>query len=343
MNKPLFQLVLVHLKSFWREPGILFWAFGFPLLMAWILGVAFSHKSDIVRKVGIVKNGKELTVQQSIQKRFAKSSQSRFKLLLFTLEEAKVALKQGRIQLYITQNINTQALSYHFDPNNQESYLTYLVLEQNPTSTSQIKPSSQKGERYIDFLIPGLITIGIMNSCLWGIGWSLIEFRMKKLLRRIVATPLKKWQFLLSHFLTRLIITFAETSLLLAFAYWYFELEILGSLLACIILFVVGNLTFTGIAVFVSSRASNTQVANGLVNSVTFPMMTLSGIFFSYHSFPDWVVPFIQYLPLTLFTDALRGVFTEGFGVQQILLPTSILFSYGLLFFMGGLKLYKWD
>ncbi len=149
--------------------------------------------------------------------------------------------------------------------------------------------------------------ISIINACLWGIGWNLIELRIKKLLRRMVATPLKKSVFLLSHGLNRMFISAAELLLLYVFAHFYFDITIQGSLLALSLIFLSGYSAFAGIAVLISSRAENTQSGNGLINSVTLPMFILSGIFFSYHNFPNWIIPYVEVLPLTILTNSLES------------------------------------
>ncbi|MCB1157507.1 MAG: ABC transporter permease [Leptospiraceae bacterium] len=335
MNRPLLQLYISQLKVFFREPGILFWAFGFPIMMAFILGTAFDTKKNLLGKIAYIGTEDKLGELKILQKN------KNFEILSMTEEEAKLSLKRGKILLYVKSE-PTNTYRYYFDPGNSESYLAYLKL-QNRSGEANIIPLTSKGERYIDFFIPGLITMGIMNSCLWGIGWNLIEFRMKKLLRRIIASPVRKSDFLLSHFLNRLTITFAENVVLLLFAGFYFKVQMPLSWGSFFLLFLAGNFCFAGFGVLISSRTANTQIANGLINAVGFPMMILSGIFFSYHNFPDWIIPVIQYLPLTVFTDALRMVFVEGAGLVVIIIPTVLLFLYGLFTFLLGLRIYRWD
>jgi ABC-type multidrug transport system permease subunit len=111
---------------------------------------------------------------------------------------------------------------------------------------------------------------------------------------------------------------------------------------ALLLVFLAGNFAFAGLAVFVSSRTSNTEVGNGFINAIVFPMMILSGIFFSYHNFPDWAIPVIQMLPLTMLADGIRSIFIEGTGLVQVAPPILILTAIGALFFTAGLKIFKW-
>ena len=224
MIKILIRLILAQFKIFFREPGVVFWSFGFPLVMAWILGIAFANKGDVLHIVGIVNESsdsqnslpkwlheitgtglEEYSSESGLEWKVSENNgeKAHFRFKSMNKHEAKRSLKQGKISLWIIGHPTT-AIQYYFDPENTGSRLTYLLLErafrvQSSTEPlSEIKPMTMKGSRYIDFLIPGLMAMSIMNACLWGIGWSLIDLRIKKLLRRMVATPLRKSIFLLN-------------------------------------------------------------------------------------------------------------------------------------------------
>ena len=184
--------------------------------------------------------------------------------------------------------------------------------------------------------------MGIMMSVMWGISYGMIERRKLKLLRRMVATPMNKAYFLASIILARIIINALEAGVLFAFAYFYFDIVIQGSWLAFILLFASGNMAFAGIAILSSSRTSNTEIGNGVINAVVTPMMILSGIFFSYRNFPDWSVQIIQYLPLTMLTDGIRSVFNEGAGIMFVMPAVGLLSAIGIIAFSIGLKIFKW-
>ncbi len=368
MNSILFRLVISQFKLFFREPGVVFWSFGFPVVMAWILGIAFANKGEILRNVAIVtenpavvsalpkwlheKSGtvdNQLSGEAELEWEVGMNAgdQARFRFRAMSEEEAVLALKRGQISLWIEGSPETN-LSYRFDPDNADARLTYLLLETafrekiSSEIKAEIRPLTMVGIRYVDFLIPGLMAMSIMNACLWGIGWNLIELRIKKLLRRIVATPLRKSIFLISHGLNRMILSAAEMLLLYIFAYFYFDIRIQGSLLALALVFLSGYCAFAGIAILISSRVQNTQSGNGMINIVTMPMFILSGIFFSYHNFPDWLIPYVEVLPLTMLTNSLRGIITEGIGLAQVIQPSLGLFGIGAVCFALGLKLYLW-
>jgi ABC-2 type transport system permease protein len=368
----LWHLTLALFREITREPGVLFWGILFPILMSLGLGLAFTRKADITRKVAVIRSHGTSEKANSEIFRFLEtdcqirqpdekeSFRWRYDLkdnklgnttfLFYELEwdEAMVMLKRGTLNLILKDN-NSET-EYHFDPVNSDAELTYLKLRgligtgrAFPAGNStEIKPLTVIGTRYIDFLIPGLITLGVMMSSMWGISYGIIEKRSKKLLRRLVATPMKKSHFLIALITVRVTMNFIEALALILFATIAFNLTIQGSISALIILFIAGNIAFAGIAVFVSSHTSNTEVGNGLINAVVMPMMVLSGIFFSYQNFPDWSVNVIKALPLTMLTDGIRGIFNEGAGINEAAVPILVLSATGIIFFGAGLKIFKW-
>ncbi len=340
-----FELVLMELKSFYRNPGIIFWAFGFPLLMAGVLGSAFSNKKDSIRKIGIIGENSIALVSQYQMIPIPENSFSQFEFISISQDDAIKKMKRGELHLYLESAKND--LIYYFDPSNSESYQSYLLVERllnkSDIPSGKIISINTKGSRYVDFLIPGLLALGIMNSCIWGSGWTLIEFRIKKLMRRMMATPLPKWIFLMSHVFTRFILSGLEFVFLIIFSYFMYDVHIQGSYLAIIVCFFSGNFAFSGIAILFSSRAASTQVANGLINLVTFPMTICSGVFFSYHNFPEAAEKIIQYFPLTLIADSIRSIYNEGAQLSDVAIPAIILNIIGTVFFTLGLKVYKWD
>jgi ABC-type multidrug transport system permease subunit len=363
--KQLLQLISVQFKEFLREPGVIFWSLAFPVLMAWGLGIAFTQQGEQVRHVAIVESGaptpelSRFLKENSVKIQAGKQPQKYFKTLgndrlgrtiyefsTTSREDAIVKMKRGEIALILQEDKN--GIHYHFDPKNSEAQVAYLQLsaamsaKDQAGSAANVEPLTQTGTRYIDFLIPGLLAMGIMMSAMWGISYSLIEKRTKKLLRRMVATPMKKSGFLISHFISRVTLSAGESVLLLLFGWWYFDITVQGSFPAFIAVFLAGNIAFIGLAIFVSARTTRTEVGNGLINAVVMPMMIGSGIFFSYHNFPGWLIPLIQQLPLTMLADSMRSIFIEGADFGQVWLETALLSGMGSLFFALGLKIYKW-
>ena len=371
--KQLWQLISALFREIIREPGVLFWGILFPILMSLGLGLAFTKKADVIRKVAVInladrsQAGSENSVTGFLEKnceknvlsekdtwqwkytiRDEKLGHSVFLFYDMKWDEAVRFLKRGTINVLLLGR--NDSIEYHFDPMNPDAQLTYLKLSsivgkgevQEVQTNSEIKPLTVTGTRYIDFLVPGLISMGVMMSCMWGISYGIIEKRSKKLLRRLVATPMKKSHFLIALMTVRITMNFIESSVLFLFALFAFKMTIQGNISALILMFLAGNIAFAGIAILVSSHTSNTEVGNGLINFVVFPMMVLSGIFFSYQNFPDWSLPVIKNLPLTMLTDGIRSIFNEGAGYHEVALPILILTATGALFFAAGLKIFKW-
>lgn len=351
MNNSLVNLVIVQFKEFFREPAILFWALVFPLAIAGVLGIAFTKQAEPIRKIAIIKsenteNSKNLERLKSQDDSLNQDEPQQFSFFYSAYDSAEIKLKRGEISLFIEVAAN-DSLVFNFDPQNAEGRLTYLMLENKfykdeGADPLKIEPITAKGNRYIDFLIPGLIALGIMNSCIWGIGWNLIEARIKKLMLRMVATPMKKSYFLLGHIISRAVLSSVEAGLLFLFAYLVFGVSMQGSFLAFAIIFFTGIMAFAGISVIASSRATSTQEGNGIINAIVLPMTILSGVFFSYRSFPDWAVAIIEKLPLTMLSDGLREIFNEGATLQDVGGQILGLAITGIFFFVIGLKIYKW-
>lgn len=354
MNNALVQLTSIHFKTFFREPGIVFWAIVFPILISWVLGIAFTSKGESAMRVIVVENAPSVSgmidkffptgssdFTRTIGKDIASPIQITFQR--GTVKQAQLALKKGLINLYIT--LNTNGITYHYDPNNNEARTSHLIIERSlipQASLSTLKPVTTQGSRYIDFLIPGLMAFGIMNSCLWGISYNLIEFRMKKLLRRMVATPMQKSSFFISLIIARIILSSLETTFLILFAFFYFKISLTGSITALILVYLSGIAVFSGISILISSRTSNSQVGNGIINAVILPMTILSGVFFNYQNFPVWAIKVIKLLPLTVLVDNLRGIFIEGFSLSMVAIPSFLLICIGMVLFIIGLRIYKW-
>jgi ABC-2 type transport system permease protein len=370
----LWQLFVALFREIIREPGVLFWGILFPILMALGLGVAFSKKADVTRKIAIIKSAEQVPghredslittfLEQTCEKNNSenqdewkwkyiikddKLGNSIFLFYDMKWEEAMMLLKRGTINVLLTGREGKTG--YHFDPMNADAELTYLKLSSiigegkilTAKSNSEIKPLTVTGTRYIDFLVPGLLALGVMMSCMWGISYGIIEKRSKKLLRRMVATPMKKSHFLIALISVRFTMNLIEALILLLFALIAFKMKIQGDLLSLILIFVAGNIAFSGIAVLVSSHTSSTEVGNGIINFVVTPMMVLSGIFFSYQNFPEWALPVIKYMPLTMLADGIRSIFNEGAGYSQVVMPILILTITGITFFAAGLKIFKW-
>jgi ABC-2 type transport system permease protein len=366
-NHQLYRLIVAHFTEIIREPAVLFWGIVFPIMMAWGLGIAFTHKGDVVQKVAIVHySDTTITKQESFLFSFLKKNTQKkgnqfeaelknkklgnVKLIFLECkwQDAYSMLKNGTVTLIIEDHVDD--MKYHFDPASPEAQVLYQLLTRMfnngidfySARQEEIEPLTISGTRYIDFLIPGLISMGIMMSCTWGISYTMIDRRSKKLLRRMVATPMKKSNFLIALMTVRFAMNLVEAALLFLFAWLYFHIQIQGNIAALAAIFIAGNIAFSGIAILISSHTSSTEVGNGLINAIVTPMMVVSGVFFSYHNFPDWSLPVIQKLPLTMLADSVRSIFNEAAGFAEVWKEIFILSATGIISFIVGLKIFKW-
>jgi ABC-2 type transport system permease protein len=371
--KQLIQLTLAYFRQIIREPGVLFWGIAFPILMSLGLGIAFTKKADIFRDVAWIATQNNPSGQPgSVIKDFLETHNAKitkdkegnqsyhltipddklgnttFTFRIMDWQKAMVLLKRGNLTMIIGES--GRQIDYHFDPLNPDAQLIYLKLSnlfQDPSvlqrkDNTSIKPLTVTGTRYVDFLVPGLIAMGVMMSIMWGISYEIIDNRAKKLLRRMVATPMKKSHYLIALITVRVGMNFVESGLLFLFTWLAFGIKVQGSVPALLTIFMAGNIAFAGIAIFMSSHTAKTEIGNGLINLVSMPMMVLSGIFFSYHNFPEWSSSIIQKFPLTMLADGVRSVFIEGAGFAEITIPSLILTGTGIIFFLGGLKIFRW-
>lgn len=346
---PLWQLTLARFREFVREPAAIFWVYGFPLLLAVALGIAFrerpveSIRVD-VRGDGPGGRGAAERVKQQLE------SDARIKVVVGDEDAARNRLRVAKTDLVVTPaTAATQADDYLLDPNRPESVLARsavdnVLLRQRlgsaPVPTeSEIK---EPGGRYIDFLIPGLLGINLLGGGLFGVGFVTVDMRVRKLLKRFVATPMRRSDFLLSLMMSRLVFTFFEIGLLLAFAYLVFDIRVRGDWLAFAVLVFFGGTCFAGLGLLLACRAKTIETVSGLMNAVMLPMYVVSGVFFSSDRFPDSVQPIIKALPLTALNDGLRAVMNDGAGWEALPYPLLVLGLWGGISFGLALRFFRW-
>ena len=264
---------------------------------------------------------------------------------------ARVALRAGRVALLLVPPVQPGgALGYRFDPVRPEAQLgraTVDAILQKAAGRRDLRlvrdePVSEPGARYIDFLIPGLIGMNLMSGSMWGIGWTIVNMRVRKLLKRLLAAPMRRSHLLYAQALARLALIPLEVGIILAFARLAFDVRVNGSWPALAIVSLVGSASFAAIAILVASRAQNHESVSGLMNLVMMPMFVLSGVFFSASHFPQVMQPIVAALPLTALNDGLRAVMIDGASLGGILRPLAVMATWGLLAFAAGLRLFRW-
>jgi ABC-type multidrug transport system permease subunit len=329
-----------------REPEVVFWVFVFPLLLALGLGIAFRNKPENAPSVAIVEGAEAQDAQALLHK--APQSNA-FKVQLLSADAAHQGFRLGKFDIVIEPD-GKGSFTYQYDPARPESVLARAEVDdalqsgagrKNPVPTSSTA-SSEPGSRYIDFLIPGLLGMNLMNSGMWGIGFALVDMRQRKLLKRFVGTPMRRGDFLLALASSRLILMIIEVGLLLAFGALFFHMRIMGSIAAIALIAGIGSLTFGGVGLLTASRAQKIESVSGLINLVMMPMWIFSGVFFSYERFPAVIHPFIKALPLTALNDTLRASILEGTPILHQWPRLLVMIAWGGISFLLALKWFRW-
>jgi ABC-2 type transport system permease protein len=339
---PLWQLFLMRLRALWREPSALFWIFVFPMLISIALGLAFRNQSLSRLTVAVVDGPSGARVLAALAATPGLETQT------FGLPEARRALATGKVALVVVAEEPPRLLG---DPGVPEGRTARLLavdaLQRMAGRTDAVllpeEHVTTPGGRYIDFLIPGLLGFGLMSSSVWGIGWGLVQMRMGKLLKRLVATPMRRVDLLASFILSRLLLALIETAFFLVFARLLFSVRVQGSLLSFFLVAAAGALSFGGLGLLVASRSQNSETANGLMNLVTLPMTVLSGVFFAASHFPVWMQPLVKALPLTAVIDGLRSISIDGASVASLGGPFLVLAAWGSVSFALSLRLFRWS
>jgi ABC-type multidrug transport system permease subunit len=337
-NSSLYQLTMTRFRLFLREPEAIFWIFVFPILLAVGLGIAFRNRPADVLQVGAT--SAQLTQALNADKGLSAK----------TMDEATGthALATGNILLLAIQS--PDGVAYKYDDTNPDARTARLLADravQTAAGRHQAVPAKNQlihetGARYIDFVVPGLLGMNLMGSAIWGLGFAIVEARQKKLLKRLVASPMPRWQYLASYILSRLVMLVIEVVAFLGFARLVFGVPFRGSLAELGILCVLTSLAFSALGLLVASRAKTMEAASGLMNLVMLPMWILSGVFFSASRFPAIIQPVVRALPLTAAINALRGNMLQGLPLGQLLAPVAILLVWLIVPFAISLRIFRW-
>ena len=339
---PLVELTLARFREFLREPEAVFWVFMFPVIMTCALGIAFRTRGEEPVIAGIVEQAGADDLARALERAGG------FTVRRIAPDEVERAVRDGRAPVVVVPG---QPPTYRFDEARAESQVARLAVDralQRAAGRSDVftpieQPVRNVGSRYIDWLVPGLLGMNIMSTGLWGVGFSIVQARTKKLLKRLVATPMSKAHYLMSHVFSRLLFLALEVVVIVGFAWLFFDVRVHGALWSLAGLALLGALSFGGLGLLLASRARTIEAVSGLMNLVMLPMWVLSGVFFASTNFPDAMQPFIKVLPLTALNDALRAIVNEGRALATVASEIAILATWGLVSFILSLKLFRWQ
>ncbi len=338
------QLTLVRYREFLREPEAVFWVFVFPILLAAGLGIAFKNRPQEVLKVGIVAQAPGAAAAlHALEREKALAPE------MLTDTTAARALGTGAIALLVIPEATDRVL-FRYDDTRPESRTARLLADNAlQRAAGRVDPAavrenivSERGSRYIDFVIPGLLGMNLMGSGIWGIGFGIVDARKKRLLKRLIATPMPRAQYLLSFILSRLTMLIIEVATLLGFGLFVFDVPMRGSFTQLFVICLLASLAFSALGLLIASRVRTMEGASGLMNLVMLPMWVFSGVFFAWTRYPTSIQPFIRALPLTAANDALRATMLQGAGWGGVAGQIGILAAWLVLCFVAALRLFRW-
>jgi len=341
MSNALVQLTLARLREWVREPEALFWAFVFPIIISVILAVAFPSRGVRPVPVGLTAGPGAGAVRAALR------AAADISLRELRPEDEARALREGEVYVIV---VPTRPPTYRFDPSREESRAARLLVDRalkradgRPEPwTAHEEPVVVPGSRYVDWLIPGIIGLNVMSTGMWGIGFSVVQARLRKILKRLVASPMRKRDYLLAQMFGRIVFLGPEVAIPLVFGATVLGMPINGSVAAIAVVSLVGGLSFTGLGLLTASRPQTLEAISGILNLTMLPMWVASGVFFSTTNFPDALQPIIQALPLTALNDAFRAVILEGATLGTVAGELLLLVVWGAVPFAIALRVFRW-
>ena len=339
VHHPLVELTLVRFREFLREPEAIFWTFIFPVLLAGGLGIAFRSKPADVLKIAAAAPD----LAQALR------AEKRLDVQLLPGTSGEQALRTGQVALLAERGADGGVI-YQYDDTNPEGRTARMLADaavqraggRADPVRAEDRLMREPGSRYIDFLIPGLLGMNLMGGGIWGMGFAIVDARRKKLIKRLIATPMPRQYYLLSFLFSRLVWLVFEVAAVVGFGVWVFGVPLRGTIFQLSVICLLSALAFSAIGLLVASRARTIEAASGLMNLVMVPMWVVSGVFFSSQRFPDMLQPVIRALPLTAVIDSLRANMLRGTGLAGVAPQMGILAVWLSASFVLALKLFRW-
>ena len=343
---PLIELTRMRWREFLREKEAVFWVFVFPVLMTFALGIAFRNSAPEKTLVAIEGDPQSASVIE-LSNALAQSPEITASIL--SPDDATKALRSGKVSIVVRPQ--NGSYDYRFDPTRPESRTARLLIDdalqrakgRNDVVHTTEEKITEPGARYVDFLVPGLIGMNMMGSGLWGLGFTVVIARSRKILKRFAATPMRRSHYLLSFMLSRLLFLVPEVAAVVVFAWLVFGFTVRGSWLSLSLITLLGGFTFSAIGMLIAARPTTIEGVSGLMNFIMLPMWLLSGTFFSSERFPVMFQPFIKALPLTALNTLLRSVMNEGASLTTNWMNVAILAAWLIVSFVVALKIFKWQ
>jgi ABC-2 type transport system permease protein len=339
------EFIYLRFRGLLREPEVIFWVIIFPLLLAGGLAVAFWNRKPEPLAVDVVAQ----PGSEEPDKLASKLNQAGMKAEVHNDGDSHQRYRTGKTALFVA--LNGQQLVFGIDLTRPESLTARYQVEAivrkdhdpnampEPVEAEQLEP----GSRYVDFLIPGLMGMNLLSGGLWGVGFVIVDLRVRRLLKLFLATPMKRSDLLAGLMFTRIVMIVPEMLMLLLLGHFILEVPIRCSLFTLMVVLLIGGSAFMSMGVLMGCRTDKPEVAVGIINLFLLPQVILAGVFFSSKKFPEGVQPFLQALPLTQMNDCLREVMLEGKSLYQVAWRLGILAAMGMVCFFLSLRWFRWS
>lgn len=326
--KTFFALFHARNIEFIRDKGALAWALLFPVLLIFGCAMAFSGKEPAMFKVGL---------HQSQVEQLAFLQADYIKLVHYEdLSRAKQRIRHHQLDLLISQD------NYWLNPSSQAGLVLQDLIEQQAPQL-QAQKLEGRNVRYVDWVIPGVLGMNIMFGSLFGVGYVIVRYRKMGVLKRFQATPVNAFQFLSAQISSRLFVLLTATLVLFCGSNLILDFMVLGSYWLLLLTTVIGTMCLISTGLLISARSASEELAGGLLNAMTWPMMFLSGVWFSLDDAPSYMQLLANCLPLTHLVAAAREIMLEGAGIAQIADHLAVLLGMTACF-MGIASLsFKWS
>jgi len=339
MWRRILAIFIARNREFYRDKAGLGWNIVMPFLMVFGFAFVFAEGPDDVFKVGVLtRNGDTI---QAIAP-FLRLQHVRF-LPLGDLESAIAKVERHQIDLLLDPAGGPR---YWVNEHSAKGYLAERLLR-SAYADSEALPQRQtvsgRSLRYVDWVLPGVLAMNIMFSSLWGVGWVIVRYRKNGVLRRLQATPLSALEFLTAQVLSRLTVVLLSSLVVYLGADIFLDFVMQGSYLVLFLVYLAGALCLISLGLVVAACLRTEELADGVLNIMAWPMLLLSGVWFSMEGASPAAQAISKLLPLTHLVNAARRVMVDGATVTQVLPEIALLAGTSLLLLVVAARLFRWD
>jgi len=334
--KRFFAILYARSMEFIRDRSSLGWNILFPLLLVVGFAIVFSGKPKAEFKVAVMGDAVSLITPDAS---FFKTPYVQF----IPVDDLKKTIeKVDHHQIDMLIDLRTEK-RYWINSTSSKGYVLERVLWGEGGKNYHKESVSGREIRYVDWVVPGILAMNMMFSCLFGVGYVIVRYRKNGFLKRLKATPLRPLQFLLAQMVSRLILIQTITVAVYAGCNYFIAFQMRGSYATLMLTSMLGAICLISLGILVATRFSSEEVANGILNVLTWPMMLLSGVWFSLEGTNPVMQKIAQFLPLTHLVDGARAIMTEGAGLTEIAPHLIILLLMSIVFLVVGAMIFKWE